>query len=197
MLLKKLLRVFTKWILRDSKTPKQKLIDILTKYAVKVEEAQTTNSIYFTMLNGIKVRISDHHSTHPDCDLAIDTPENMVAYTVFPVKVPAKFTYQTIDVEAVYSYISYFAMIAPCFKTAQGSKKKKQVTEDIVQTLSNSEISEKLMNKINALPERKKKEMILNFIKDFHFNDMPSRVGELVRRKTSKGKELIDKWTKQ
>jgi hypothetical protein len=149
------------------------------------------------MLNGIKVRISDHHSTHPDCDLAIDIPENMVAYTIFPVKAPAKFTYQTIEVESIYSYISYFAMIAPCFKSAQGSKKKKQVTKEISQTPSNAEISEKLMKKINALPEGAKKEMILNFIKDFRLNDMSCKVGELVRRKASKGKELIDKWTKQ
>jgi hypothetical protein len=176
---------------------KQRLINILTKYSVKVDEAQTTNSIYFTMLNGVKVRVSDHHSTYPDCDLAIDTPRNMVAYTIYPVRVPAKFTYQTIDVESIYSYISYFAMIAPCFKSAQGSKKKKQEIEEVEKTPSNTEISEKLMKKINALPEGAKKEMILNFIKDFRLNDMSCKVGELVRRKASKGKELIDKWTKQ
>jgi hypothetical protein len=176
---------------------RKKLIETLTKYATKVEKAQTTNSVYFTMLNGIKVRVSDHHSTHPDCDLAIDVPENAVAYTIFPVKALAKFTYQTIEVESIYSYISYFAMIAPCFKSAKGSKKKKQKTEKVEQTPSNTEISEKLMKKINALPEGEKKEMILNFIKDFRLNDMPCKVGELVRRKASKGQELIDKWTKQ
>lgn len=174
-----------------------RLIETLTKYATIVEEAQTTNSVYFTMLNGIRVRVSDHHTTHPDCDLAIDVPENAVAYTIFPAKAPAKFTYQTIEVESIYSYISYFAMIAPCFKSAQGSKKKKQVTEEVEKTPINTEVSEKVMKKVNALPEGEKKEMILNFIKDFCLNDMSSKVGELIKRKVSKGKELIDKWTKQ
>jgi hypothetical protein len=58
-----------------------RLIETLTKYATLVEEAQTTNSVYFTMLNGIRVRVSDHHTTHPDCDLAIDVPKNAVACT--------------------------------------------------------------------------------------------------------------------
>ena len=108
------------------------------------------------MLNDIKVRISDHHSTHPDCDLAIDTPANMVAYTIFPVKAPAKYTFQTIDVEAIYNYISYFAVIAPCFKTAQGSKKKEQKVAEVKET-PNVEISEKMMKKVQALPEGEKK----------------------------------------
>ena len=82
-----------------------RLIETLTKYATKVEEAQTTNSVYFTMLNGIRVRVSDHHTTHPDCDLAIDVPENAIAYTIFPAKAPAKFTYQTIEVESIYNQI--------------------------------------------------------------------------------------------
>jgi hypothetical protein len=177
---------------------KQRLIDILTKYATKVEEAQTTNSVYFTMLNGIKVRISDHHSTHPDCDLAIDIPENMVAYTIFPVKVPAKFTYQTIDVEAIYNYISYFAMIAPCFKTAQGSKKKKQKVAKVKKT-PNAGISEKIMKKVQALPEGEKKEIILNFIQTYNFPDMGIKVSTLVNYISTmdKMKILIDKWTKQ
>lgn len=172
---------------------KQRLIDMLTKYATIVEEAQTTNSIYFTMLNGIKVRISDHHSTHPDCDLAIDTPENMVAYTIFPVKVPAKFTYQTINVEDIYNYISYFAMIAPCFKTAQGSKKKEQK-----ETTSRTKITEKVMTKVQALPEGERKEIILNFIQTYDLLDMSTKVQNLMDSKSiSKMKELIDKWTKQ
>lgn len=174
-----------------------RLIETLTKYATKVEEAQTTNSVYFNMLNGIRVRVSDHHTTHPDCDLAIDVPENAIAYTIYPAKAPAKFTYQTIEIESIYSYISYFAMIAPCFKSAQGSKKKKQVTEEVEKTPINTEVTEKVMKKVNALPEGEKKEMILNFIKDFRLNDMSSKVGELINRKVSKGQELIDKWTKQ
>ena len=193
MFLEKLLRVFKKWIFRNSKISKQKLIDMLTKYAIKVEEAQTTNSIYFTMLNGIKVRISDHHSTHPDCDLAIDTPENMVAYTIFPVKVPAKFTYQTIDVEDIYNYISYFAMIAPCFKTAQGSKKKKQK-----EATSKTKITEKVMTKVQALPEDEKKEIILNFIQTYDLPDMSTKVQNLIDCKNmSKMEKSINKWTKQ
>lgn len=177
---------------------RKKLIETLTKYATKVEEAQTTNSVYFTMLNGIKVRVSDHHSTHPDCDLAIDVPENAIAYTIFPVKAPAKFTYQTIEVESIYSYISYFAMIAPCFKSAQGSKKKKQEIEEVEKTPINTEVTEKVMKKVNALPEGEKKEMILNFIKDFHLNDMSSKVGQILKCKSvNKGQELINKWTKQ
>lgn len=176
---------------------RKKLIETLTKYATKVKEAQTTNSVYFTMLNGIKVRVSDHHSTHPDCDLAIDVPENAIAYTIFPVKASAKFTYQTIEVESIYSYISYFAMIAPCFKSAQGSKKK-QETEKVEQTPVNTEVSEKVMKKVNALPEGEKKEMILNFIKDFHLSDMSSKVGYIIKCKSiSEGQELINKWTKQ
>lgn len=177
---------------------RKKLIETLTKYATKVEEAQTTNSVYFTMLNGIKVRVSDHHSTHPDCDLAIDVPENAIAYTIFPVKVPAKFTYQTIEVESIYSYISYFAMIAPCFKSAQGSKKKKQEVEEVEKTPTNTEVSEKVIKKVNALPEGEKKEMILNFIKDFHLSDMSSKVGQILKCKSiSKSQEFINKWTKQ
>jgi hypothetical protein len=175
-----------------------RLIETLTKYATLVEEAQTTNSVYFTMLNGIRVRVSDHHTTHPDCDLAIDVPENAVAYTIFPVKALAKFTYQTIEVESIYNYISYFAMIAPCFKSAQGSKKEKQVTEEVEETPINTEVSEKVMKKVNALPEGEKKEMILNFIKDFHLSDMSSKVGYILKCKSvSKGQELINKWTKQ
>ena len=177
---------------------RKKLIETLTKYATLVEEAQTTNSVYFTMLNGIKVRVSDHHSTHPDCDLAIDMPENAIAYTIFPAKAPAKFTYQTIEVESIYSYISYFAMITPCFKSAQGSKKKKQVTEEVEKTPINTEVSEKVMKKVNALPEGEKKEMILNFIKDFHLSDMSSKIGQILKCKSiSKSQEFINKWTKQ
>ena len=174
---------------------KQRLIDMLTKYAVKVEEAQTTNSIYFTMMNGIKVRISDHHSTNPDCDLAIDTPENMVAYTIFPVKVPAKYTFQTIDVEAIYNYISYFAMIAPCFKTAQGSKKKEQKEA----TPTNIEITEKVIKRVQALPEGEKKEIILSFIQTYNLPNMGTKVSTLVNYISTmdKMKQLIDKWAKQ
>ena len=180
---------------------KQRLINILTKYAVKVDEAQTTNSIYFTMLNGVKVRVSDHHSTCPDCDLAIDTPENMVAYTIFPVKVPAKFTYQTIDVDAIYSYISYFAMIAPCFKSAQGSKKKEQSkkSKKVIQAPSDTEITEKVMEKFNALPEGEKKEIIFNFIQHCDVPNKGEKVRTLVNYDSTmdKMKKLINKWTKQ
>lgn len=177
---------------------RKKLIETLTKYATLVEEAQTTNSMYFTMLNGIKVRVSDHHSTHPDCDLAIDVPENAIAYTIFPVKVPAKFTYQTIDVESIYSYISYFAMIAPCFKTAQGSKKKKQKVAEVKET-PNVEISERMMQKVQALPEGEKKEIIFNFIQNCDIPDKGSKIGTLVDYNSTmdKMRKLIDKWTKQ
>ena len=175
-----------------------RLIETLTKYAVKVEEAQTTNSVYFTMLNGIRVRVSDHHSTHPDCDLAIDVPENAIAYTIFPAKAPAKFTYQTIEVESIYSYISYFAMIAPCFKSAQGSKKKEQkVVED--KETPNAEISERVMKKVNALPEGEKKEIILSFIQHCTVPNKCLRVGILVEYNGTmdKMRKLISKWTTQ
>jgi hypothetical protein len=177
---------------------RKKLIETLTKYATLVEEAQTTNSVYFTMLNGIKVRVSDHHSTHPDCDLAIDVPENMVAYTIFPVKAPAKYTFQTIDVEAIYNYISYFAMIAPCFKTAQGSKKKKQKVAEVKET-PNAGISEKIMKKVQALPEGEKKEIIFNFIQTYNLPNMGIKVSTLINYVSTmdKMKILIDKWTKQ
>lgn len=169
-----------------------RLIETLTKYATLVEEAQTTNSVYFTMLNGIKVRVSDHHTTHPDCDLAIDVPENAIAYTIFPVKVPAKFTYQTIEVESIYSYISYFAMIAPCFKSAQGSKKKKQEEK------TSTKITEKVMRKVRALPEGKKKEIVLNFIQTYDLPDMSTKVQNLLDCKNvNKMEQSIDKWTKQ
>lgn len=171
---------------------RKKLIETLTKYATLVEEAQTTNSVYFTMLNGIKVRVSDHHSTHPDCDLAIDVPENAIAYTIFPAKAPAKFTYQTIDVESIYSYISYFAMIAPCFKSAQGSKKKKK------EATSKPKITEKVMNKVQALPEGEKKETVLNFIQTYDLPDMSTKVQNLLDCKNVKKMEQsINKWTKQ
>lgn len=171
---------------------RKKLIETLTKYATLVEEAQTTNSVYFTMLNGIKVRVSDHHSTHPDCDLAIDVPENAIAYTIFPAKAPAKFTYQTIDVESIYSYISYFAMIAPCFKSAQGSKKKKQKEK------TPTKITEKVMTKVQALPEGEKKEIVLNFIQTYDLPAMSTKVQNLLDCKSVKKMEQsIDKWTKQ
>jgi hypothetical protein len=171
---------------------RKKLIETLTKYATLVEEAQTTNSVYFTMLNGIKVRVSDHHSTHPDCDLAIDVPENAIAYTIFPAKAPAKFTYQTIEVESIYSYISYFAMIAPCFKSAQGSKKKKQKEK------TPTKITEKVMTKVQALPEGEKKEIVLNFIQTYDLPDMSTKVQNLLDCKSVKKMEQsIDKWTKQ
>lgn len=172
---------------------KQRLINILTKYSVKVDEAQTTNSIYFTMLNGVKVRVSDHHSTHPDCDLAIDTPENMVAYTIFPVKVPAKFTYQTINVEDIYNYISYFAMISPCFKTAQGSKNKVKKEKTPA-----PKVTEKVMRKVRALSEGEKKEVILNFIQAYNLPDMSTKVQNLLDCKdVDKMKKIINKWTEQ
>lgn len=171
---------------------RQKLIETLTKYATLVEEAQTTNSVYFTMLNGIKVRVSDHHSTHPDCDLAIDVPENAIAYTIFPAKAPAKFTYQTIDVESIYNYISYFAMIAPCFKSAQGSKKKKQKEK------TPTKITEKVMTKVQALPEGEKKEIVLNFIQTYDLPDMSTKVQNLLDCKSVKKiEQSINKWTKQ
>lgn len=171
---------------------RKKLIETLTKHATLVEEVQTTNSVYFTMLNGIKVRVSDHHSTHPDCDLAIDVPENAIAYTIFPAKAPAKFTYQTIEVESIYSYISYFAMIAPCFKSAQGSKKKKQKEK------TPTKITEKVMNKVQALPEGEKKEIVLNFIQTYDLPDMSTKVQNLLDCKSVKKMEQsIDKWTKQ
>ncbi len=169
-----------------------RLIEILTKYATLVEEAQTTNSVYFTMLNGIRVRVSDHHTTHPDCDLAIDVPENAIAYTIFPVKALAKFTYQTIEVESIYNYISYFAMIAPCFKSAQGSKKKKQEEK------TSTKITEKVMNKVQALPEGEKKEIVLNFIQTYDLPDMSTKVQNLLDCKNVKKMEQsINKWTKQ
>jgi hypothetical protein len=169
-----------------------RLIETLTKYATLVEEAQTTNSVYFTMLNGIRVRVSDHHTTHPDCDLAIDVPENAIAYTIFPAKAPAKFTYQTIEVESIYSYISYFAMIAPCFKSAQGSKKKKQKEK------TPTKITEKVMTKVQALPEGEKKEIVLNFIQTYDLPDMSTKVQNLLDCKSVKKMEQsIDKWTKQ
>jgi hypothetical protein len=171
---------------------RKKLIETLTKYATLVEEAQTTNSVYFTMLNGIKVRVSDHHSTHPDCDLAIDVPENAIAYTIFPAKAPAKFTYQTIEVESIYSYISYFAMIAPCFKSAQGSKKKKKKEK------TPTKITEKVMTKVQALPEGEKKEIVFNFIQTYDLPDMSTKVQNLLDCKSVKKMEQsIDKWTKQ
>ena len=177
---------------------RKKLIETLTKYATLVEEAQTTNSVYFTMLNGIKVRVSDHHSTHPDCDLAIDVPENAITYTIFPVKALAKFTYQTIDVESIYSYISYFAMIAPCFKSAQGSKKKKQKVAEVKET-PNVEISEKMMQKVRALPEGEKKEIIFSFIQHCDVPNKGIKVGTLVYYNSTmdKMRKLISKWTKQ
>jgi hypothetical protein len=169
-----------------------RLIETLTKYATLVEEAQTTNSVYFTMLNGIRVRVSDHHTTHPDCDLAIDVPENAVAYTIFPVQALAKFTYQTIEVESIYNYISYFAMIAPCFKSAQGSKKKKQKEK------TPTKITEKVMTKVQALPEGEKKEIVLNFIQTYDLPDMSTKVQNLLDCKSVKKMEQsIDKWTKQ
>lgn len=171
---------------------RKKLIETLTKYATLVEEAQTTNSVYFTMLNGIKVRVSDHHSTHPDCGLAIDVPENAIAYTIFPAKAPAKFTYQTIEVESIYSYISYFAMIAPCFKSAQGSKKKKQKEK------TPTKVTEKVMTKVQALPEGEKKEIVLNFIQTYDLPDMSTKVQNLLDCKSVKKMEQsINKWTKQ
>lgn len=126
-------------------------------------------------------------------------PENAIAYTIFPVKALAKFTYQTIEVESIYSYISYFAMIAPCFKSAQGSKKKKKQKVAEAEETSNAEISEKMMQKVQALPEGEKKEIIFNFIQNCNVPEKVSKIGTLVAYDSTvdKMRKLIDKWTKQ
>jgi hypothetical protein len=75
--------------------------------------------------------------------------------------------------------------------------KKKQETEKVEQTPVNTEVSEKVMKKVDALPEGEKKEMILNFIKDFHLSEMSSKVGYIIKcNSISKSQELINKWTK-
>ena len=83
-------------------------------------------------------------------------------------------------------------MIAPCFKSAQGSKKKKK------EATSKPKITEKVMTKVQALPEGEKKEIVLNFIQTYDLPDMSTKVQHLLDCKSvEKMEQLIDKWTKQ
>lgn len=90
-------------------------------------------------------------------------------------------------------------MIAPCFKSAQGSKKKKKQKVAEAEETSNAEISEKMMQKVQALPEGEKKEIIFNFIQNCNVPEKVSKIGTLVAYDSTvdKMRKLIDKWTKQ
>ena len=63
------------------------LIETLTKNASDVCYAQTTNSIYF-IIEGIKVRVSDHHTVSTDYDLAVYSVNN--SYLCIPNNCPFK-----------------------------------------------------------------------------------------------------------
>lgn len=78
------------------------LIDILTKQATSVIKSQTTNSMYF-MINGLKVRISDHYSDNSDYDLAII--KVIDRYLCIPNKVMFREHYPCSNVKQILDYI--------------------------------------------------------------------------------------------
>lgn len=63
------------------------LIKVLTKHASKTEESSVTHSNYF-WINGIKIRVSDHHTSSEGYDLAIYSTNP--GYVCIPSQVPCK-----------------------------------------------------------------------------------------------------------
>jgi hypothetical protein len=63
------------------------LIETLTKHSSKVIHSQTTNSVYF-IIEGIKVRVSDHHTASTEYDLAVYSVNG--SYLCIPANVPFK-----------------------------------------------------------------------------------------------------------
>jgi hypothetical protein len=82
------------------------LIETLTKHATNVTYAQSSNSIYFT-INGIKVRVSDHHTTSTKYDLAVYSVNN--SYVCIPNNCPFKELIPCTKVTQVLNIIGQFA----------------------------------------------------------------------------------------
>lgn len=80
------------------------LIDALTKHSTDVDYAQGTNSIYF-LINGRKVRVSDHHSENSDCDLVVY--QIIREYVVIPCNVPNRKLFPCSSVAAVIATIDF------------------------------------------------------------------------------------------
>lgn len=81
------------------------LIETLTKHSSKVIHSQTTNSVYF-IIEGIKVRVSDHHTVSTEYDLAVYSVNG--SYLCIPANVP-------------------FKQLFPCTKVAQVLEVIKQI----------------------------------------------------------------------
>lgn len=82
------------------------LIETLTKHATNVTYAQSSNSIYFT-IDGIKVRVSDHHTTSTKYDLAVYSVNN--SYLCIPNNCPFKELIPCTKVTQVLKIIEQFA----------------------------------------------------------------------------------------
>jgi hypothetical protein len=82
------------------------LIETLTKHATNVTYATSSNSIYFT-IDGIKVRVSDHHTTSTKYDLAVYSVNN--SYVCIPNNCPFKELIPCTKVTQVLKTIEQFA----------------------------------------------------------------------------------------
>lgn len=82
------------------------LIETLTKHATNVTYANSSNSIYFT-IDGIKVRVSDHHTTSTKYDLAVYSVNN--SYVCIPNNCPFKELIPCTKVTQVLKTIEQFA----------------------------------------------------------------------------------------
>lgn len=82
------------------------LIETLTKHATNVVYATSSNSIYFT-INGIKVRVSDHHTTSTKYDLAVYSVNNN--YLCIPNNCPFKELISCTKITQVLKTIEQFA----------------------------------------------------------------------------------------
>lgn len=82
------------------------LIETLTKHATNVTYAVSSNSVYF-IIDGIKVRVSDHHTTSTKYDLAVYSVNN--SYVCIPNNCPFKELIPCTKVTQVLKTIEQFA----------------------------------------------------------------------------------------
>lgn len=82
------------------------LIETLTKHATNVTYAISSNSVYF-IISGIKVRVSDHHTTSTKYDLAVYSVNN--SYVCIPNNCPFKELIPCTKVIQVLKTIEQFA----------------------------------------------------------------------------------------
>lgn len=82
------------------------LIETLTKHATNVTYTQSSNSVYFT-IDGIKIRVSDHHTTSTKYDLAVYSVNN--SYVCIPNNCPFKELIPCTKVTQILEIIKQFA----------------------------------------------------------------------------------------